>query len=144
MAHNSDIAAAVSAADKLTNCPCGKYSFAISPKKDDVIRITPCVYLQGYGVGNLLQDEIPDLLTQDIFRLFRENTHRTCDACASAKECTGGCLAYVLLTAQYGQCDRRCPALHQLVEDLAPNPLKGTKKQHVHEDYLCTWIGENK
>ena len=50
--HNSDIAAAVSKEDPLNNCPCGKFSFAISPKKDNVIRITPCVDLQSDAVGN--------------------------------------------------------------------------------------------
>jgi hypothetical protein len=53
-------------------------------------------------------------------------------------------LAYVLLTAQYGDCDRRCPVLGKLVTDLTPKALDNTQKHHVHEDYLCTWIGENK
>ena len=142
--HNGDIAAAISKEDPLSNCPCGKFSFAISPKKNNVIRITPCVYLQSYAVGNILNNDIASLLKTDIFRLFREYDHSGCEQCNNAKNCAGGCLAYILLTSEHGKCDRRCPALSTVVSELAPSQLKQTIKHLVHENYLCTWIGENK
>lgn len=142
--HNSDIGAAVSMDDPLDNCPCGKFSFAISPKKNGAIQITPCVYLQSYAVGNLLQDDISELLEKDIFRLFRNQDARVCPSNAEVKGCTGGCLAYTLLTAQHGKCDYRCQLFQQSITNLSPRQITVLKKHHIHENYLCTWIGTNK
>lgn len=139
----SDVASVLNN-DGIVNCPCGKYSFAISPKKNGEIPITPCVYLQDYSVGNLLKDDIPTLLEKDIFRIFRNREPKSCLKCEEIESCSGGCLAYILLTSHYEQCDNRCPILHESITKLKFQRPSISDRTHVHENYLCTWIGENR
>ena len=141
--HNSDISTAVTTEDNINNCPCGKYSFAISPKRKSEIHITPCVYLQDFGVGNILKDDIDLLLESDIFNTFRDNVPHDCEYCKDIKNCNGGCLAYKILMSKDEICDPRC----HIKEQKKPIFIKDCQFKdlaHVHENYLCTWIGRNK
>jgi radical SAM protein with 4Fe4S-binding SPASM domain len=143
-----------------SGCPCGRTSFrihSITPEGD--VPVSPCVYLHDYKVGNLLVDDIFDIVYSDQFRSFRRrNAHPEeipgCAGCEFLATCRGGCAARAYLHHLFDESTRslfvkdpyclrdfrrsaggRLPAFPQ-------HPEVPQDKVLVHRDYLCTWIGQ--
>ncbi|MGH3569494.1 MAG: radical SAM protein [Pseudonocardia sp.] len=147
--------AAVSSYAGAQGCPCGRTSFRIhSITPDGRIPVSPCVYLHDYKTGNLITDDLADIISSPQFAAFRRrNAHPEaipgCDGCALLHSCRGGCAArsYLHHAHDTGQRslfarDPYCP------RDVAPevpfpqDPYVPQDKRLVHMDYLCTWIGQ--
>jgi radical SAM protein with 4Fe4S-binding SPASM domain len=134
-------------------CPCGISSFRIhSMTSDGRVPISPCVYLHRYKVGNLLTEDIFDIVSRDEFKMFRSRLKllplvcRERD-CRFSPICRGGCAARAELVAgDFFAPDPYCP--YEELRDagsLPKYPIKpavGHKGIRVHENYLCTWIGK--
>lgn len=137
-------------------CPCGRASFRIhSITPDGTIPVSPCVYLHDYKTGDLLVDDLADIITSPQFATFRRRAAHPeaipgCADCALLTTCRGGCAARAYLHHAHATGRRSlfvpdpyCPrdvALDQ------PFPTVGeparTGPRLVHMDYLCTWIGQ--
>ncbi len=147
--HSNDIATLTPKSNVVHNCPCGKYSFAISAKKiDGTIPITPCVYMQKMAIGNILEDNLEDLFKTPLFMLYKthkvDNKSRCYEInCKHVDECSGGCLSYAIMTGQKDAIDPRCPLLNQNDFEYFFDGSVKMNEEHVHSNYLCTWIGEN-
>jgi radical SAM protein with 4Fe4S-binding SPASM domain len=118
---------------------------------DGRVPITPCVYLHNLSTGDLLREDVFDILASPAFdRLRRRNAEiptacREAD-CRFAEQCRGGCAARTYFIA--GTIDAPDPYCPLRFLDLGgqipalpivPNGRPG--RVRVHEDYLCTWIG---
>jgi radical SAM protein with 4Fe4S-binding SPASM domain len=134
-------------------CPCGTSSFRINAKtRDGRIPINPCVYAHEYGTGDLLTDDILDIVASPSFKAFgdrRREIPRACreTGCEFLERCRGGCTARTYLTL--GKLDARdpyCPQEHVDRHGRPPVPQKPDVGCHdgirVHDNYLCTWIGK--
>ncbi|WP_082393645.1 radical SAM/SPASM domain-containing protein [Nocardia arizonensis] len=136
-------------------CPCGRTSFRIhSITPDGRIPVSPCVYLHDYKVGDLVVDELIDIINSPQFATFRRRTANpdvipTCSGCGLIEACRGGCAGRAYLhhahttgTRTLFAADPYCP------RDIAPknrfpmNPTISSGQRLVHMDYLCTWIGK--
>lgn len=141
-------------------CPCGRTSFRIhSITPDGKIPVSPCVYLHDYKTGDLLVDDIRDIVFSEQFRSFRRRNRHAhlipgCDGCSVLDSCRGGCAARSYLHELH-EAGRRtlfvkdpyCIRDHrEAVGDAFPpfpqNPDVPRDKILVHRDYLCTWIGQ--
>lgn len=138
-------------------CPCGRKSFRIhSITPDGKIPISPCVYLHDYKVGDLLVDDINDLISSEQFKAFRRrNKHpekiNGCSDCEILNSCGGGCAARAYLYNAHTTGERSlfskdpfCPKLLTKHYEFEKNPKIITGIDLVHMDYLCTWIGKPK
>src|SRR5690606_21539907 len=55
-----------------SRCPCGRTSLRIhSITHDGKVPVSPCVYLHDYKVGDILQDDILDIIMSEPFKEFR-------------------------------------------------------------------------
>lgn len=137
-------------------CPCGRKSFRIhSITPDGKIPISPCVYLHDYKIGNLLEDELDDLIKTPQFQTFRRrNAHPEaipeCKDCKFLQTCGGGCAsrAYLYNVHTTGKRslfvkDPFCPKDIEMnfAGRFSQNPKMLENIHLVHRDYLCTWIG---
>jgi radical SAM protein with 4Fe4S-binding SPASM domain len=143
-------------------CPCGRTSFRIhSITPDGRVPVSPCVYLHEYKVGDLLTDDLHEIIRSPEFRSFRRrNQHPElipgCAGCSVIETCRGGCAARSYLHHLYETGARamfvRDPyclrdarvALGDEFPSFPQHPHVPTDKVLVHRDYLCTWIGEPK
>jgi len=141
-------------------CPCGRTSFRIhSITPEGKVPVSPCVYVHDYKVGDLLTDDIHDIVQSPQFRTFRRrNAHPEavagCDGCEFLDVCRGGCAARSYLHHQFEAgskslfvkdpyCLRDAKAESNGSFPAFPqNPEVPTDKILVHRDYLCTWIGK--
>lgn len=136
-----------------SGCPCGVSSFRINAKtRDGRIPINPCVYAHEFAAGDLLQEDILDIVTSEPFQRFAARRHELPQACKDAdcaylETCRGGCTARTMLST--GSMDARdpyCPAEYEAKHgrpDLPVEPEIGCHEGlRVHDNYLCTWIGE--
>lgn len=136
-------------------CPCGRTSFRIhSITPDGKIPISPCVYLHDYKVGNLLTDDIFELINSSQFKTFRiRNEHpelvKGCSDCDMKDVCGGGCAsrAYLYNVHKTGkksmfEKDPFCLKEKVVEEKFPQNPSIDNNTNLVHKDYLCTWIGQ--
>jgi radical SAM protein with 4Fe4S-binding SPASM domain len=145
--------ATVMASAGASGCPCGRTSFrihAITP--DGAIPVSPCVYLHDYKVGDLLLDDLADIVRSPQFRTFRRrNRHPEqipgCEGCALMAACRGGCAArgYLHRAHETGERslfsqDPYCPVQFNGNHPFPQDPPIGDV-QLVHRNYLCTWIG---
>jgi radical SAM protein with 4Fe4S-binding SPASM domain len=135
-------------------CPCGTSSFRINAKtRDGRIPINPCVYAHEYRAGDLLVDDIFDIIASESFRAFGSRRREIPQACRNSgceflERCRGGCTARTYLT--YGKLDAKDPYCPQAYLDrhgrrpaLPLRPEIGCRDGfRVHDNYLCTWIGE--
>ncbi|MGE4255173.1 MAG: radical SAM protein [Xanthobacteraceae bacterium] len=141
-------------------CPCGRSSFRIhSITPDGRVPVSPCVYLHDYKVGNLLTDDIWEIVNSQQFRSFRRRNASPdqipgCSGCEFLKSCRGGCAARSYLhhlhdtktrtlyvKDPYCLRDYRDKTLSQ-VPVFPQKPHIPQDKILVHRDYLCTWIGK--
>jgi radical SAM protein with 4Fe4S-binding SPASM domain len=135
-------------------CPCGTSSFRINAKTvDGTIPINPCVYAHEYKAGDLLTDDIYDIIESPNFRAFgarRRDIPQVCrdTNCEFLESCRGGCTSRAYLTnGTLDSKDPYCPHDHVLSTgvrpDLPKDPDIGCRDGiRVHDNYLCTWIGE--
>lgn len=136
-------------------CPCGRTSFRIhSITPDGKIPVSPCVYLHDYKVGNLLEDNLSDIVKSPQFQTFRRrNAHPEvipgCKDCTSIEKCRGGCASRSYLHHAHETGERTlfvkdpyCPKDHQTDDVYPQNPQIDQDVVLVHKDYLCTWIGK--
>lgn len=142
---------------KSKRCPCGRTSFRIhSITPDGKIPISPCVYLHDYKVGNLVVDDIFELINSRQFKAFRIRNKNPdliegCKDCNIINLCGGGCAARAYLynanTAGTKSLFVRDPFCFKDVTvnyDFPQNPTILDEAHLVHKDYLCTWIGQPK
>ena len=133
-------------------CPCGIYSFRIKSKKNGRVSVTPCVYLDIDG-GDILTQSIEDLINSEAFqKIIQRNLCLPSDCkkenCKYLESCRGGCTASTLLmTGDLNSKSPFCP-LNSDYENVFEQTLKNiehSKEENVrvHENYLCTWIGED-
>lgn len=134
-------------------CPCGTSSFRINAKtKDGEIPINPCVYSHEYKSGDLLRDDIFDIIKSPQFTAFanrRRNIPKACheSGCSYLETCRGGCTSRSYLSkGDLESKDPYCPqeyADKYGVPDMPKKPAIGCHDGiRVHDNYLCTWIGE--
>ena len=137
-------------------CPCGTTSFRINAKTaEGKIPINPCVYMHDFKTGDLLSQDIFDIINSSEFTSFanrRENIPKECkdSNCQYMETCRGGCSARSFLI--YGNLDSKDPYCpqdyvneHETEPKLPKNINIGCAEGfRVHDNYLCTWIGEVK
>lgn len=136
-------------------CPCGRTSFRIhSITPDGKIPVSPCVYLHDYKSGDLMKDELVDVIRSPQFQTFRRrNAHPEvilgCSNCDLIEKCRGGCASrsYLHHVHQTGERtlfvkDPYCPKDYQPMGVFSQNPEINKDITLVHKDYLCTWIGK--
>ena len=133
-------------------CPCGKYSFRINSKdKRGRISISPCVYLHDFRVGDLLSEDIFDILNSESFQTFANRKFNLPDECNPRCNyydyCRGGCAARAyLLSGNLNAKDPYCPQDYFQTQPEIKIPKNYTLNRdsdvRVHENYLCTWIGK--
>ena len=138
--------------------PCGTKSFRIhSITPDGKVPVSPCVYAHDYKVGDLLKDDLNDIIHSLQFEAFRNRRERPetvdgCRDCRYIESCRGGCASRAYLTKKFmtGRIDlsSRDPyCLRDLensgrarpnINDVEAFPESGIVL--VHRDYLCTLI----
>jgi radical SAM protein with 4Fe4S-binding SPASM domain len=141
-------------------CPCGRSSFRIhSITPEGAIPVSPCVYLHDYTVGDILKDDLRDIIAYPQFASFRRRAAHPevipgCEGCPYLSVCRGGCAArsYLHHLFETGRAslfvrDPYClrAAQEVLGEDFPAFPqcpLVAEDRTLVHRDYLCTWIGQ--
>lgn len=135
-------------------CPCGRTSFRIhSITPDGKIPISPCVYLHDFKVGDLLEDDIIDMINSQEFKIFRKRNKNPdkiegCSNCSLLDICGGGCAAKAYLYNYHTTGEKNLFTKEvECLNDVDYKDLKFNKnnfkesKELVHMDYLCTWIG---
>jgi radical SAM protein with 4Fe4S-binding SPASM domain len=139
-------------------CPCGTKSFRIhSITPDGKVPVSPCVYAHDYKVGDLLTDELSDIIRSDQFRAFRErrnlpNLIEGCNDCEFVETCRGGCTSRAYLSEKFtsGNIALSVPdpyCLKKFKDAKGTLPFIGEVSHFpdqnivlVHRDYLCTLI----
>ena len=97
------ILATVTKKRETKRCPCGRTSFRIhSITPEGKVPISPCVYLHDFKVGDLIKDNILDLIKSKEFQLFRKRNKnpekiKDCFNCKFIDSCGGGCAAKAYL-----------------------------------------------
>jgi radical SAM protein with 4Fe4S-binding SPASM domain len=135
-------------------CPCGHSSFRIHSKTNDGrVPVSPCVYLHRFAAGDLLTDNIMDIMESSSFQEIRQRTEvvpQSCHNlnCRQISACRGGCAAMAYLVGgSLEAIDPYCPELAKMKGIKLPK-LPQCQTMHkdtlVHENYLCTWIGKHK
>ena len=133
-------------------CPCGTYSFRInSMTPSGEVPISPCVYLHNYRVGNLLTDDVNEIIQSPRFKQLNQRNNEPPKFCVDIdcdylENCRGGCSsrAYVM-TGDMKNPDPYCVIMAEINGIEIPEFPKvkvGHEGIRVHENYLCTWIGE--
>lgn len=149
------VSAATSYAKK--GCPCGNTSFrihSITPR--GTVPVSPCVYAHDYKIGDLLVDDLIDIIHSPQFRVFRQRLKNPelidgCDGCSYIESCKGGCAARSYLVNKFQGGGRslfvKDPYCLKDVEgkggssglsELKFETISSTRL--VHQDYLCTLI----
>lgn len=137
-------------------CPCGNTSMRIhSITPEGEVFISPCIYLHDFKVGDLLKEDIIDIITSETFQnmQLRYDYYKEipdCSDCKYSDICGGGCAAQAYLT-NYWRTGKKSLLTHEedCMKFLNSNiDLSNYSKvlvddgQLVHIDYLCTWIGK--
>jgi len=136
-------------------CPCGRTSLRIhSITPDGKIPVSPCVYIHDYKVGDLLKDDIIDIINSEPFKEFRRRNENPsiieeCKNCEKLDICGGGCTANAYLWNRWTKGEYNiytkepnCPKDYSTKVDVSKFIMANEKKSLVHMDYLCTWIGK--
>lgn len=135
-------------------CPCGTKSFRIhSITPDGRVPVSPCVYAHDYKVGDLLKDELVDIIASPQFMAFRDRRRNPasiaeCNGCEYLQQCKGGCASRAYLWSRFKlknvpiEMARDPYCLRDFGSGLLSPPPTMTKQDIVlvHRDYLCTLI----
>ncbi len=133
-------------------CPCGIRSFRIhSITPNGKVPISPCVYMHDYAVGDMLVDDLCDIISSKPFSDFRERHEnpekiKECADCKLLTTCRGGCAARAYLMSDQlngllvrdSYCIKENGNGHNI--NFSRYPIRKRDKVLVHEDYLCTLI----
>ncbi|MFA4818778.1 MAG: radical SAM protein [Patescibacteria group bacterium] len=133
-------------------CPCGTKSFRIhSITPDGKVPVSPCVYMHDYRYGDLLKDDLIDIINSNQFKAFRQRRSNPanipgCNCCEHLNSCRGGCAARSSLFHKNKNIlevkDPYC--LKDYTETIVGSSLISDvnfgQKSLVHRDYLCTLI----
>lgn len=145
--------------EKEYGCSCGKDSFRIhSINEDGTIPISPCIYLHDFKVGNILKDDILDILDSKSFSEFRkrEKYYRNildCRDCKKINLCKGGCAAQAYLHNYWENGEKSLNTKEPNCyydyfkdegNDIEYKISDKSEKNLVHMNYLCTFIGKVK
>jgi len=141
-------------------CPCGNKSFRIhSITPDGKVPISPCVYAHDYKVGDLLTEELTDILNSRQFQIFKNRCQNPqningCRDCQNIESCRGGCAsrAYLVNKFKTNTVDlfvRDPYCIKEIQEMNNTKPLLNVAEfsddksmTFVHRNYLCTMILE--
>lgn len=142
---------------KVYSCPCGNTSLRIHSITDEgKIFVSPCIYLHDFKVGDLLKDDIIDIISSEPFSEIRKRAYYVndidfCKSCKKLEYCGGGCAATAYLVNLHKTGKRTlmvneydCPKMSGREEIVLKKEIVGLTDQLVHMDYLCTWIGKPK
>ena len=132
-------------------CSCGTNSMRInSITPDGKIMISPCVYMHDFRVGDLLTEDILDIVASKPFQDFayrKENYQMIpgCLDCSCADICRGGCfaMAYTYMKGGNGTADlfARDPYCTKELQVGALDARFASGEHNlVHQNYLCTCI----
>jgi radical SAM protein with 4Fe4S-binding SPASM domain len=145
--------AALCGHDGAKGCPCGRSSFRIhSITPDGEVPVSPCVYLHDFKAGDLLVDDLAEIVRGPQFATFRRRNRNPeqidgCDGCELIASCRGGCGARSYLEGIHRgegksmfRKDPYCPKEYQGLYPVPRSPAL-LNIRLVHQDYLCTWIG---
>ncbi|MCL2231603.1 MAG: radical SAM protein [Treponema sp.] len=140
-----------------SGCPCGTHSLRInSLTPDGRIPVSPCVYMHDYRAGDILTEDIFDILSTQPFQDFRNRKQNykhiaECADCEKSSICRGGCLA---MAYTYQKCKTGKGDLYAIDPFCSKDidiPVHGKGAAFimpggklVHQNYLCTWIGRPK
>jgi radical SAM protein with 4Fe4S-binding SPASM domain len=146
--------ATVTGYEKARGCPCGRTSFRIhSITPEGRIPVSPCVYLHDYKIGDLVVDELSDIIASEQFATFRRRSAHPeavegCAGCGLLSTCRGGCAgraylhhAHITGVRTLFARDPYCPREAAPMGPFPKRPHLPTRRRLVHMDYLCTWIG---
>lgn len=139
----------------IKGCSCGISSLRInSITPDGKISISPCVYMHHHQTGNLLKDNILDIVNSKEFQEFKNrnqnyNKIEECIGCPKVSICRGGCSssAYWYNYHKTGNKDMFKKDPYCFIKKVNKDSIISIHKQTkslVHENYLCTWIGKVK
>lgn len=135
-------------------CPCGVSSFRIhSMTPDGRVPVSPCVYLHQYKTGDLLTENVLDIISRQQFLMFKSRLELAPPVCRERNcqflsRCRGGCAARAELVAgDFFAPDPYCPWEEESrdmdsLPEFPVKPMVGHEGIRVHENYLCTWIGK--
>ena len=140
---------------KIKGCSCGISSMRInSITPAGTIPVSPCVYMHDFRGGDILKDDLLDIVNSEQFKKFeiRNKNYKNIEGCSDCKKsdiCRGGCfaMAYTYKKALTGKedlyakdpfCDKN------FIIDNTCHKVnnRANFKRLVHENYLCTWIGK--
>lgn len=128
-------------------CSCGTNSLRINSKtKEGTVPVSPCVYLHDFRTGDLLKDELSDIIASSCFRQLQNRNKclpaKCAQDCKYARVCRGGCAARAyLIRESLEERDPYCPIEEKGLKQLVVNKADKVGIR-VHENYLCTWIGK--
>jgi len=143
-------------------CPCGTKSFRIhSITPEGKVPVSPCVYAHDYKVGDLLTEELADIINSVQFQVFRNRRERPqsiegCYGCRHIESCRGGCASRAYLTEKFksGRTDlliRDPYCIRDMENQGLAVPVIGMVEEFqqpgivlVHREYLCTIIAKPK
>ena len=135
-------------------CPCGTKSFRIhSIDPLGRVQVSPCVYAHNYRTGDLLKDELSDIITSPPFEIFRKRrsnpeTISECVECPQLLQCRGGCSSRSYLWSQFtgknisikNARDPYCIRAYNGNKECSVPEKTKHNTILVHRDYLCTII----
>ena len=137
-------------------CPCGVSSLRVNGvTAEGRVPVSPCVFLHELREGDLLTEDLADILTRPGFQVLRDRrarTPRACQerACSMIETCRGGCAASAALqtrgdlSARLELADPFCPdeAREEGIDAVSlPCAVRVSADQlRVHAGYLCTVI----
>ncbi|HLC77656.1 MAG TPA: radical SAM protein [Candidatus Nanoarchaeia archaeon] len=133
-------------------CPCGTTSMRVHSKTPEgKVPVSPCVYLHDYKVGDLLKEDIFDIVNSEQFQAMRKRNAEIPTECHNLgceyiNSCKGGCAARTyLVNGSIDSADPYCIKKLEL-EGVKLPKFPSRKPSHkgirVHENYLCTYIGD--
>lgn len=144
-------------------CPCGTKSFRIhSITPDGKVPVSPCVYAHDYKVGDLLTDDLADIIQSIPFQIFRSRHEKPkaidgCSGCQHIESCRGGCASRAYLTEKFksGKIDLSVRDPYCILDAERSNYSERLTISNiemfqqpgivlVHRDYLCTLIAKPK
>ena len=139
--------------EKTNSCYCGINSLRInSITPDGKISVSPCVYMHHHKVGNILEEDLIDIVKSKEFQdfIYRKEHYREiteCQGCDKLAECKGGCAASAYWYNYYKKHSKSMLEKDPYCTYDSNSSFK-TENIHecnlVHENYLCTWIGKSK
>lgn len=135
----------------VSGCSCGTNSLRInSISPEGKIMVSPCVYMHDFRVGDLLTEDILDIINSEEFAAFdfRKNNYKKIEGCADCENapiCRGGCFAmaytYEKLKKGTSSLLARDPYCTKAITNAFCDFSFSTSPINlVHQNYLCTCI----